>query len=84
MRRIAVASVLVLLSIECHAQSGPSAGQCDQVRTAVAQYGLQNARKHAMENYGLSLADLRNIEQSCGIGERNRSQAAKRPRRDWP
>jgi len=84
MRQIAVAVVLVLLSIECHAQSGPSAGQCDQVRTAVAQHGLQNARKHAMANYGLTLVDLRNIEQSCGIGERNRGQPAKRPRRDWP
>src|SRR3954469_6444424 len=82
MRRIAVAVVVVLLSIECHAQSGPSAGQCEQVRSAVAQYGLQNARKHAMANYGLSLADLRNIEQNCGIGERSRGRSAKRPRAD--
>ena len=78
MRQIAVAVVLVLLSIECHAQSGPSDAQCDQVRAAIAQHGLQNARKHAMENYGLSLADLRNIEQTCGIGERNRGRRAKR------
>jgi hypothetical protein len=78
MRRIAVAVVLVLLSIECHAQSGPSAGQCDQVRAAVAQHGLQNARKHAMENYGLALADLRNIEQTCGIRDRDRGRRAKR------
>jgi hypothetical protein len=42
------------------------------VRSAIAQYGLENARRHAMENYGLSLADLQNIEQSCGIGERKR------------
>ena len=78
MRQIAVAVVLVLLSIECHAQSGPSSGQCDQVRAAIAQHGLQNARKHAMANYGLTLVDLRNIEQSCGIGDRNRSRRAKR------
>ena len=78
MRGIAIAIVLVLLSIECHAQSGPSPGQCDQVRAAVAQYGLQNARKHAMANYSLTLADLRNIEQSCGIGDRDRGRRAKR------
>ena len=78
MRGIAIAIVLGLLSIECHAQSGPSPGQCDQVRAAVAQHGLQNARKHAMANYSLTLADLRNIEQSCGIGDRDRGRRAKR------
>jgi hypothetical protein len=78
MRGIVIAIMLVLLSIECHAQSGPSPGQCDQVRAAVAQHGLQNARKHAMENYGLTLADLRNIEQGCGIGDRDRGRRAKR------
>jgi hypothetical protein len=78
MRGIAVAVVLVLLSIECRAQSGPSGDQCEQVRAAIAQHGLQNARKHAMENYGLSLADLQNIEQSCGIGERKRERRTKR------
>jgi len=73
----------MLLSIECHAQSGPSAGQCDQVRAAIAQHGLQNARKHAMANYGLTLVDLRNIEQTCGIGERDRG--GRRPKRaNWP
>jgi ribosomal protein S9 len=70
MRSIAVSIVLVLLSIEGRAQGGPSAGQCDQVRAAIAQHGLHNARKHAMENYGLTLADLRNIEQTCGIVDR--------------
>jgi hypothetical protein len=83
MRSIAVSIVLVLLSIECFAQGGPSAGQCDQVRAAIAQHGLQNARKHAMENYGLTLVDLRNIEQTCGIGERDRG--GRRPKRaNWP
>lgn len=70
MRGIAIAIVLALLSIECHAQNDPSPGQCDQIRAAIAQHGLQAARKHAMANYGLSQADLRTIEQSCGIGGR--------------
>jgi hypothetical protein len=48
--------MLVLLSIECHAQGGPNPGQCEQVRAAIAQHGLQNARKHAMENHGLTHA----------------------------
>ena len=72
MSRIAIAIALALLSIESHAQSGPSTDQCDQIRAAIAQYGLQAARKHAMENYGLSQADLRTIEQGCGISDRGR------------
>jgi hypothetical protein len=74
MRGIAIAMMLMLLSIECRAQSGPNPGQCEQVRSAIQQYGLQNARKHAMANYSLTLADLRNIEQSCGIGDRDRDR----------
>ena len=72
MHRISIMAVVALLSTECHAQGGPNAGQCEQVRTAIAQHGLQAARKHAMENYGLTLADLRRIEQDCGIGQRSR------------
>jgi hypothetical protein len=70
MRRIAIATVLMLLSVECHAQmqTTPDQGQCEQVRSAIAQYGLQAARKHAMANYNLSAADLSNIERGCGIG----------------
>ena len=80
MRGIAIAIVLTLSSIACHAQSTPTTGQCDQVRTAVAQYGLQNARKHAIEHYSLTLADLRTIEQNCGIGGRGRrAKTAARP-----
>ena len=78
MRGTAIAILLVLLSIECHAQGGPNPGQCEQVRSAIQQYGLQAARKHAMANYNLTLADLRNIEQGCGIGEPDRSKRAKR------
>jgi hypothetical protein len=82
MRRIAIATVLALLSIECHAQmpgmmgpgaGGPNPGQCEQVRGAIQQYGLQAARQHAMANYGLSATDVRNVEQQCGIGGGERS-----------
>jgi hypothetical protein len=78
MRGTAIAIALVLLSVECHAQGGPNPGQCEQVRSAIQQYGLQNARKHAMANYNLTLVDLRNIEQGCGIGDRDRGRRAKR------
>ena len=73
MRGTAIAILLVLLSIECHAQGmgGPNPGQCEQVRSAIQQYGLQAARKHAQANYNLSATDVRNIEQQCGIGERS-------------
>ena len=72
MRRITIVTVLALLSIECHAQSAPTTGQCDQVRAAIAQYGSQAARKHAIEHYGLTPADLRTIDRTCGIGRRVR------------
>jgi len=72
MHRISIIAVVALLSTECHAQSGPNPGQCDQVRAAIAQHGLQAARKHAMDNYGLTIADVRRIEQDCGIGNRGR------------
>lgn len=78
MRRIVVIAILALLSTECLAQGGPTSGQCNQVRAAVAQHGLQAARKHAAENYGLTPADLRTIEQDCGIAQNVR---ANRPRR---
>ena len=70
MRGIGIAIVLGLLSTQCHAQGAPSTGQCEQVRAAIAQHGLEASRKHAMANHGLSRADLRTIEQSCGIGQR--------------
>jgi len=81
MRGTAIAIMLVLLSVECHAQGmggGPNPGQCEQVRSAIQQYGLQAARKHAMANYSLTLVDVRNIEQQCGIGEPDRSKRARR------
>jgi hypothetical protein len=77
MRGIAVAIVLVLSTIQGRAQSTPSAGQntpssgqCDQIRAAITQHGLEAARKHALANHGLSRDDLRTIEQSCGVGQR--------------
>jgi arsenate reductase-like glutaredoxin family protein len=79
MRGIAIAIVLGLLSTQCYAQSAPSSGQCEQVRAAIAQHGLQAARQHAVANHGLSRADLRTIEQSCGIGQRaGRAKRSKR------
>jgi hypothetical protein len=80
MRGTAIAIALVLLSIECHAQGGPNPGQCEQIRSAIQQYGLQNARKHAMANYNLTLVDLRNIEQGCGIGDRDRDRGRRAKR----
>jgi hypothetical protein len=81
MRGFAIVIVLALLSIECHAQSAPTTGQCDQVRAGIAQHGLQAARKHAMGHYGLTRADLRRIEQTCGIGHRGRLRPSERNRR---
>ena len=92
MRGIAIATVLVSLSIECHAQGmpgmmggpgmgGPNPGQCEQVRGAIQQYGQQAARQHAMANYGLSPTDVRNIEQQCGIGGGGNGGGAKRAKR---
>ena len=69
MQRILIAAVAAVLSTQCHAQQGgPNQGQCEQVRAAIEQYGLQAARQHAMANYNLSAADLRRVEQECGIG----------------
>ncbi len=76
MRGVPIAIVLALGSTHCLAQNSPSADQCEQVRAAIAQYGLEAARKHAMANHGLSRDDLRTIEQSCGIG--GRAKRAKR------
>jgi len=82
---LAVIAVAATLSTQCLAQqhgpfaqqNGPDAGQCEQVRAAVAEHGLAAARKHAMENYGLTKVDLRRVEQECGIGR------GKSKRTDW-
>lgn len=64
-------AVVALLAVQCQAQQRPNAGQCEQVRGAIAQYGLQAARKHAIQNYGLTHADLRRIEQECKVTTRS-------------
>ena len=72
MRAISIITFVAVLSTQCHAQDGPNAGQCEQVRAAIAEHGLQAARKHAAEHYGLTPADLRRVEQECGIDNRRR------------
>ena len=76
MRGLSLITVVAMLSTPCFAQNGPNGGpddgQCEQVRAAIAQYGLHAARKHAAENYGLTPADLTRVEQDCGIEHRNR------------
>ncbi|MGN6572513.1 MAG: hypothetical protein ACTHLO_13980 [Pseudolabrys sp.] len=69
---ISILVAVTALSTQCLAQDGPDAGQCEQVRAAIQEHGLQAARKHAMENYNLTHADIRRIEQDCGIGNRSR------------
>ena len=76
MRGMPIAIVLALVSTHCLAQNSPSGDQCEQIRQAIVQYGLQAARAHAMANHGLSPNDVRTIEQSCGIG--GRAKRAKR------
>ena len=70
MHKLSIIAALVVLSTQCLAQGGPNGGQCEQVRAAVAQYGLQAARRNAVQNYGLGPADMRRVEQECGIGNR--------------
>ncbi|HXD46998.1 MAG TPA: hypothetical protein VN655_17890 [Pseudolabrys sp.] len=72
MRGLSIIVVVAAFATTCLAQDGPDAGQCEQVRAAVAQYGLQAARAHASENYGLTPADLRRVEHECGVDNRNR------------
>jgi hypothetical protein len=74
MRAFSLVALVAMLATPCLAQNGPDDGQCEQVRAAVAQYGLQAARKHATENYGLTQADLRRVEQDCGIDKRKGSK----------
>jgi ribosomal protein S9 len=77
MRGFSIIAFVAVLSTPCLAQNGPDDGQCEQVRAAISQYGLQAARKHATENYGLTQADLRRVEQDCGIDNHNRRSKKK-------
>ena len=71
-RGLSIIAIAATLSTQALAQNGPDAGQCEQVRAAIAEHGLQAARKHAMANYGLTPADVRRVEQECGV-EKSRS-----------
>ena len=75
MQKVLIVAVAAVLSTPCFAQfgpnpgqNGPDPGQCEQVRGAIQQYGLEAARKHAMANYNLSATDVRRVEQQCGVG----------------
>jgi len=74
MLKLSMAIAVVVLTSHCYAQqqNHPNPAQCEQVRSAVAQYGLQAARKNAQEQYGLTLADIHKIELECGIKGRVR------------
>ena len=77
LREFLLIPAVAMLSTQCQAQqSGPNAGQCQQVRAVIAKYGLQAARKHAQENYGLKPADVHRIEQECGVRNRGRGTAS--------
>jgi hypothetical protein len=47
-----VIAVVLLPAGYASAQSGPDAGQCEQIKQAIATYGYVAARKHALANYG--------------------------------
>ena len=49
---LAVAALISLMTDYSLAQSGPDPAQCEQIRQAVAQYGYNAAKRHAMANYG--------------------------------
>jgi N-acetyl-anhydromuramyl-L-alanine amidase AmpD len=48
----AAAGMIVLGTDYSLAQASPDAAQCEQIRQAVAQYGYEAARRHAIANYG--------------------------------
>jgi hypothetical protein len=50
-RLLLLTCALLLMPGYAFAQA-PSADQCQQIKQAVAQYGYEAARKHALENYG--------------------------------
>lgn len=67
---IAIAAAMFCLRCYAQQQNHPNPAQCEQVRSAVAQYGLRAARQNAHEQYGLSLADINKVESECGIKDR--------------
>jgi len=67
---VAIAAVMLCIQCQAQQQDHPNQAQCEQVRSAVAQYGLPAARKNAREQYGLSPADVQKVELECGINGR--------------
>src|SRR5262245_27945638 len=49
---LSAAAVIFLMTEHSSAQHGPDSSQCEQIRQAIAQYGYQAARRHALANYG--------------------------------
>jgi hypothetical protein len=68
----AAAGTIVLVTDYSLAQSGPDAAQCQQVRQAVAQYGYEAARRHAMAHYGPEAVKM---GDRCLTGTENRRPA---------
>jgi len=63
-RLFIVAGVSLLLTSPSWAQS---AANCDQIRQAIAQYGYEAARQHALIHYGAEAVETG--EKNCGIKE---------------
>jgi hypothetical protein len=63
MRILMVVAVALLLTGRASAQSEAN---CDQIRQAVAQYGYEEARRHAMIHYGAEAVEAG--EKKCLAG----------------
>lgn len=62
-RILMIAAVALLLTSRAQAQSETN---CEQIRQAVAQYGYEDARRHAMEHYGAEAVEAG--EKKCLAG----------------
>jgi hypothetical protein len=67
---VLAAAGIVPMANSSLAQSGPDAAQCQQIRQAVAQYGYEAARRHALANYG---------PEAVKMGDRCLTGADRRP-----
>jgi len=52
-RFLAAIGTTLLLTTPLLAQSAPGPADCEQIRQAVATYGYDAARRHALANYGI-------------------------------
>lgn len=59
-----IAGISLVLTSPTWAQS---AANCDQIRDAIAQYGYESARQHALIHYGAEAVEAG--EKNCGIKE---------------